>query len=300
MSKTEQSPPPARRTGEPASVVDSDRRVEIDTATLFTVSALAWATANVFHEIVGHAGSAVALGIPVRAVSTTTALIDWEEIESAAQVRVIVGAATPVDVLTGVLALAALRWLNVKSMPMRYFLWLFASISFTMATWNMVTSPLLGGGDWEDLAEGLNNAGLWTAGVVAAGVVVAIVGYRLPLRLFMSDLRDHPGLRHRIVLVPLATIVVVQTLSVAFSPFATAPPESNGLLASVFAYAHLAVWASLVNRGVGPRSTRPAGDIALNRSTGWLAGGLVIVMVFIAVLGPGIGPLEDHPLLDST
>ncbi len=180
---------------------------------------------------------------------------------------------------------------------MRYFLWLFAAVSFTMATWNMVTLPLLGAGDWGDVAERLDHAGLWTAGVVAAGVVVTIVGYRLPLRLFMPDLSNYPALRHKIVLVALSTVIAVQTLSVSLSPFATAPAESNHLVASVFAYAHLAVWALLVYRGVGPRSTRPAGDIALDRSTGWLATGLVLVMAFIAVLGPGLGPLEDDPRL---
>ena len=180
---------------------------------------------------------------------------------------------------------------------MRYFLWLFAAVSFTMATWNMVTLPLLGGGDWAEVAGGLDRAGIWTAGVVAVGIAVAIVGYRLPLRLFMPDLSDHPGLRHKIIFVPLTTMIVVQTSSMLLSPFATAPADTNHLLASVFAYVHLVVWAVLVNRGVGPRSTRPAGALSLNRSTRWLATGLVIVVAFIAVLGPGLGPLEDDPRL---
>jgi len=288
----------------PESVVarssDRDRGVEIDTPTLIAVSALAWAVANVFHEIVGHAGAAVVLGIPVRAVSTTTAYVDWTAIDSATQDRIINAAATPVNVLTGTLALAALRWLHMKSVPMRYFLWLFAVVSFTMATWNMVTVPLLGAGDWGEVAEGLEHAGLWTAVVVATGVVVAVVGYRLALQLFLPDLRDRPELRHKITLVPVATMIVVQTLSVLPSPFATAPADANHLLASVFAYAHLIVWAVLVNRGVGPTSPRPVDDLTLNRSTGWLVTGAVIIIVFIAVLGPGLGPLPDDPRLDST
>jgi hypothetical protein len=169
-----------------------------------------------------------------------------------------------------------------------------------MATWNMVTLPLLGAGDWGDVTQGLDHAGIWTAGVVAAGIAVATVGYRLPLRLFLPDLRNQPGLRHKITLVPVTTMIVVQTISVLPSPFATAPAEANHLVASVFAYAHLVVWAVLVNRGVGPRSTRPVGELALNRSTRWLAAGLVIVLAFVAVLGPGLGPLEDDPRLHSS
>ena len=295
---------PARLVERPESVAsrvsDADRNVEIDTPTLITVSALAWALANAFHEIVGHAGAAVVLGIPVRAISTTTASVDWEAIEFAAQARFIDAAATPVNVLTGALALAALRWININSTATRYFLWLFAVVSFTMATWNMVTVPLLGGGDWSEVAEQLDHAGLWTAGLIAVGVVVAVVGYRLPLRLFLPDLRDRPALRHRITIVPVATMIVVQTLSVLPSPFATAPADANHLLASVFAYVHLIAWAVLVNRGVGPRSSRPVGELALHRSTAWLATGAMTIIVFVAVLGPGLGPLEDDPRLNSS
>ena len=277
-----------------------DGSVEIDTPTLITVSALAWALANVLHEIVGHAGAAVVLGVPVRAVSTTTAYVDWTAIESAAENRIINAAATPVNVVTGALALVALRRLHAHRTATRYFLWLFATVSFAIAVMNMVTVALLGEGDWGEVSEGLDHAGLWTAGIVAAGVVVAVVGYRLSLRWFLPDLRDDARLRHRVVFVPVATMMVVQTLSVLLSPFGTAPAEVNHLLASMFAFAHLIVWAIPVNRGVGPRSPRPVDDLTLRRSTGWLAAGAAIIIVFIVVLGPGLGPLEDDPRLHSS
>lgn len=297
MSTTQHEAPRKRSSPEPGPVEVRPGRVEVDTPTLIIVSALAWAVANVFHEIVGHAGAAVALGVPVRAVSTTTFYV--EGIESAAQNQIINAAATPVNLVTGALALVGLRWLRIDSAPWRYFLWLFAVISFTMATWNMVTIPLLGAGDWGEVTESLSYPGLWTAGVVAVGLVIAIVGFCLPLRLFLPELGDRPGLRHKIIFVPVATMIAVQTLSLLASPFATAPAEANHLLASVFAYAHLVVWAVLVNRGVGPRAPHPVSDLTLRRSPAWLATGAVAVIVFIAVLGPGLGPLENDPRLDS-
>lgn len=276
-----------------------DSPVAVDTATLVAVSALAWIAANVLHEIVGHAGAALALGIPVRAVSTTTASIEWDAIESVTQDQIINAAATPVNVLTGLVALLALRTRTVTSVPLRYFLWLFSVISFTMATWNMVTLPLLGAGDWGEVAERLDHSGFWTSCVIGAGVVVAIVGYRLPARWFLPDLRDHAASRRKIIMVPIATVIAVHTLSVLASPFATAPGDANHLFASVFAYGHLILWAILAYRGVGPRSAGPASDLSLRRSAGWLVTGLVLTLLFVAVLGPGIGPLEDDPRLDS-
>ena len=78
--------------------------------------------------------------------------------------------------MRAVLALVALRRLHIERTAMRCFLWFFVVVSFTMATWNMVTVALLGGGDWGEVTEGLDQAGIWTAMVVATGVVVAVVG----------------------------------------------------------------------------------------------------------------------------
>jgi hypothetical protein len=288
---------PGRTGGAGAHAADQAERVELDVPTLVAVSAMAWAIADVLHEIVGHAGAAVLFGIPVRAVSTTTAYIDWDEIETATQYRIINGAGAPVNLVTGALALLALHRLTHSSAALRCFLFLFSVFSFTIVAWNAVTLPLLGAGDWGEVAEGLEMRGLWTAVVLAVGIPTAIVGYALPLRWWMPDLSHDPELRRRITLIPIATLIVVQTLSTAASPFATAPAESNHLLASVFAFVHVGLWAILVNRGVGPRSTGPPESNRLPRSVPWLVAGLAVAVFFVAVLGPGLGPLENDPRL---
>ena len=296
-TSAQSSAEPGRSDGAGARPADQAERVEVDVPTLVAVSTMAWAIANVLHEIVGHAGAAMLLGIPVRAVSTTTAYIVGDEIETATQYRIINGAATPVNLVTGALALWALHRFTVSSPALRYFLWLFSVFSFTIVTWNLVTLPLLGAGDWGEVAETLEMRGLWTAFVLAVGIPVAIMGYALPLRWWMPDLSGHPELRRRITLIPIATLIVVQTLSTAASPFATAPAESNHLVASVFAFAHFVVWAMLANRGVGPRSAEPPTSIRLQRSIAWMVAGMIVFVLFVAVLGPGLGPLENDPRL---
>ena len=57
------------------AVESRERQLEVDVPTLIALSTVAWALADVLHEVVGHAGAAVLLGVPVRAVSTTTAYI---------------------------------------------------------------------------------------------------------------------------------------------------------------------------------------------------------------------------------
>ena len=74
---------------------------------MIAASTVAWAMVDVLHEIVGHAGAAVLLGVPVRAVSTTTIFADWDQIQSIADNQIIHVSATLLNLATGCLALAA-------------------------------------------------------------------------------------------------------------------------------------------------------------------------------------------------
>ncbi len=275
--------------------VESRERHEVDVPTLVALSTVAWALADVLHEIVGHAGAAVLLGIPVRAVSTTTAYIVGEQIHSLADARTINAAGSVLNLVTGSLALLALRSPRVTRAALRYFLWLFATMSLIVATLN-----LLVGSDWSGVISGLEPRGLWKAGIVAAGLLVAVAGYVLPLRLWMPDLRQNRRLQLKITATPVAVVIVVQTLSVARSPF-TALPLSSGMnaLMTVVALAFFfGLWLVLVNLVRRPRSTKPAEAVLLPRSNSWLAVGLIVFLIFVAVLGPGLGPLGDDPRLN--
>lgn len=274
------------------AVESRERQIEIDVPTLSALSAVAWVLADVLHEIVGHAGAAVLLGVPVRAVSTTTVYLGWDEVDSLTDVRTIHAAATVLNLATGCLALLALRSHRMTSSASRCFLWLFATISFVV-----VTLQLLVGADWEVVTTGLEPGGFWSAGVFAAGVLVGVAGYMLPLRLWMPDLRAHRRLQLQITAIPVAVLIVVQALSVVRSPFAAQPlgAGDNALITVVALSLFFGVWLALVNLVQRPRSTAPVESIRLIRSKTWLAAGLIVFVVFVAVLGPGLGPLEEDP-----
>ena len=273
------------------------RRLEIDIPTLIAISMLAWVLTNILHEIVGHAGSAALLGIPVRAVSTTTVYLEWDQVPSVGAYRIFHAAGTIVNLITGALALLVLRLRILKNSAPRYFLWLFATMSFTIAALNLVSAPLLGGGDWIEVTRGFEPVSLWIAIIVGLGVIMTVAGYALPLRLWMPDLRGNRGAQFKITVIPVVTLIVVQSLSIIGSPFANLPPASNHLLGSIFAYFHFILWAILVNVLPVPRSRNAVESIRLPRSNVSLAFGLVAALFFIFVLGPGLGPLEEDPRL---
>ena len=266
---------------------------EIDVPTVVAIATVAWAVANVLHEIAGHAGAALVLGIPVEAVSTTTAFIDWDQIQSATQDRIINAAGVLVNLVTGTVALVLLRYRSFASAALRYFLWLLASMSLVIVVMNLVTAPLMGGGDWSEVVDGLEPRAPYLVAIVIAGLVIAAVGYLTLIR------QDHPGLtdrtRHRhLAVVPVITLIVVQSLSLAGSPFATAPIEQNHLVASIFAYLHFAAWALLLHLASGDGRAPP---VPLARSRWWLVAGAVSFVFFVFVLGPGLGPLDRDPRL---
>lgn len=274
------------------------KRMVIDLPTLVAISTVAWVLANILHEIVGHALSAILLGIPVRAVSTTTAYIVWDQIQSAGEFRIITAGGTVVNLITGAFALILLHSRKVTNSASRYFLWLFATISVILATLNLVSAPLIGGGDWMEFTRQLEPRSIYLAVIIGVGLLVTVAGYILPLRMWMPNLKGKRWVQLKVTVIPVVTLISVQTLSLVNSPFAKIPSASNHLIASVFAYLHFILWAILVNVLPVPRSTEPVESIRLRRSIVWLAVGLVVFLFFVFVLGPGLGPLESDPRLN--
>jgi hypothetical protein len=294
MAGTMSTPAGSRQDAAAAGAENVHGRVAMDVPTMIAASTVAWVLVDVLHEIVGHGGAAVLLGIPVRAVSTTTIFAEWDQVQSMAEVRIIHASATLLNLLTGCVALVALRSPRVTSPVSRYLLWVFATISFVVVTLNLVA-----GGDWSVVIEGMEPAGLWRAGVPVAGILVGVLGYVLPLRLWLPDLRQHRGLQLKVTATPVLVLLAVQTLSVLGSPFGSVPLDTgtNALISSAALAVFFGLWLALVNLVPVPRSRAPVDSIALARSKGWLAVGLVVAVLFIGVVGPGLGPLEADPRL---
>jgi hypothetical protein len=65
----------------------------------------------------------------------------------------------------------------------------------------------------------------------------------------------------------------------------------------VFAYLHFDLWVILVNFIPWPRSSEPAESVRLIRSGAWLAIGLIVLVFYVGILGPGIGSFEGDTRL---
>lgn len=280
----------------------NENRYKIHVPTLIAISLIAWALVNVLHEIVGHGGASILVGVPVKAVSTSTIYMstNWDQYvaeHGLNPIRLILAGGTIANFITGTLALMVLGWRKVTSAATRYFLWLFASFSMVIVATNMVTNPLLGFGDWGGILSDLEPKNIWKTVIIGTGLVLMIAGYIFSLRLWMPQLKGHRTTLLGITAIPVITMIVVQTLSMLKSPFTSLPPEQNHLLASVFAYIHFLLWALVVNLIPIPRSSDTADTVQLSRSNAWLALGLAVFVFYVFVLGPGIGSFIGDPRL---
>ena len=264
---------------------------KIDLPTLVAISIVAWALVVSLHEIVGHAVTAVLMGLDVRVVSTTGVDIPSDQVSyDPGKGRLILAGGTVVNLLAGAIALLLLHFRKPLSGASRYFLWLFATFSFIIVIMNLATVPALGAGDWIGFVQALDAGNLYIAIIIGTGILFALPGYALPLWEWMPDMKGNRLALLKITSLPVLALSITQVLSVLRSPFPGQPAGQN-YLASIFVCIHCVLWAILVNLIPVPRSSKGIESIDLGRSPFWLGAGILFFLFFVLVLGAGLGPL---------
>ncbi len=266
------------------------RRLEIDTLTLVAISIVAWAMVIVLHEFVGHAVVALSMGIPVKLVTTSFVDIQQNQVRSFTQSQIISAGGTFLNLLTGAIALAFLQFRKSASNPLRYFLWLYTTMSLVVVCGYLISATAIGAGDWIQVIRELKPRNLFLAIIILSGVLIALPAYALPLRSWMPKMKGDRLVLLKVTVIPVVTLIITQTLSVLRSPLTYEPSEVNPLLASAFIYIQFVVWSILVNVIPIPRSSNPIESIRLGRSVWWIVAGIIVLLPFVLILGFGVGP----------
>jgi hypothetical protein len=275
---------------------NNGRNLKIDIPTLVAISIVAWVLVVSLHEIVGHAGSAVLMGLDVRLATSTGVDIPSDQVSydlwSSAKARTLLAGGTVVNLITGSIALLLLHFRKPISKAWQYFLWLFATFSFIIVIMYLITTTAIGAGDWIVFVQGLNPRNLYVDIIIDTGILFAIPGYALPLWEWMPNLKGNRLTLLKITFVPVLALTISQIFSTLRSPYLNEKGGQNPLLASVFVCIHVLIWAILVNLIPVPRSSKGIEGISLGRSPIWLVAGMVFFLLFVLILGTGIGPLN--------
>jgi hypothetical protein len=272
------------------------RNLKIDIPTLIAISIVAWVLVVSLHEVVGHAGSAVLMGLDVRLATSTGVNIPSDQVSydlwNSAKARTLLAAGTVTNFITGAIALLLLHIRKPTSKAFHYFFWLFATFSFVIVIMYLVTATAIGAGDWIVFMQGLNPRNLYIAIIIGIGILLALPCYAFPLYEWMPNMKGNRLTLLKITFIPVLALTITQILSTLRSPYQNEAGGQSPLLASLFVCIHLVLWAILVNLIPIPRSPKGIETISLRRSLFWIVAGIVFFLFFVFILGTGIGPVS--------
>jgi hypothetical protein len=262
----------------------------IDRPTVVAIAVLAYTIANVVHEAMGHGAAALLLG--ARPTMLNAIFFNYDEATaSPAAQRVISAAGSIVNVVVGLPLLAIMP--RVRSTRRRYFLWLFAAVNLLTAFGYLLYSGIAGIGDWTRVVDGLTPSWLFRGGMIALGFVLYfIVAPRLLMPRLDPFLGRVPAERERrartLSLLPYLAGGAALVLAGLFNPLGWRLVMISAAAAS-FGGTSLLAWYPAIPRK--PEPGTPEAPLGIGRSLGWILTAAVVLLIFVCVLGPGIGSL---------
>ncbi len=244
------------------------------------IAVIAYAMATIIHETVGHAGVALLAGAKLKMITSIHMNYDERGISLATR-KWIAAAGTIANFVTGCVALALLH-LRGKRTNVAYFLWLFMSINFLVASGYPGYSGLTNIGDWAFIVRDLPHVWFWRSLLM----IVTVVLYLFFMRVSSTELARLIGSRDRAVARQLTlpaylTGGVLYCASGAFNPLG---PKL--ILISAAAASFGATYGVVGILGDFHESNEQAA-FPVTPSTPWVSAGAVAALLFIFVLGRG-------------
>ena len=265
------------------------RNVPTDALTVIAVSALAFIASNVLHEGLGHGGACLLVG--GKPLSLTAVYFDHDSAGlSDLRSRFIAAGGPIVNLVTGIIGLIALRGMKGVPGPGRYLVWLVTTLGLFMATGYLLFSGVGGIGDLAIVTKGLQPAWLWRVLLALTGAALYLLSAIVAAAEF-GRIAGPPS----DTLVPRASrIALVSYLTGAVVICAAGILNPQGFIfvlisavASTLGGASGLLWMMRMLRS--PRFSRPdSAELALPRSWGWIVAAAVALLMYVAVLGPGI------------
>ena len=258
--------------------------------TIAAIAVVAYSLANVLHEGLGHGGACLLVGGHPRTLNAIFFTYDHAQVSSTGA-RVIAAAGGVVNLMTGAAALGALKITRLRNPALRYFLWLFAAVSMSMAFGYLLFSGVLGLGDWIPVFDGLASIWVIRAGLaIVGGILYFVVAPKLLssacVEFFDRRTNAAPQVK-RLMRLPYLVGGVLFVLAGLPNPEGVKVMLTSAIAAS-FGGASLLAWHSFAPRELQAPTSRGA-DFALRFSIPWIAAAIVTVILFVGVLGRGIG-----------
>jgi hypothetical protein len=263
---------------------DSERD---DLLTVAAVAVVAYISANVLHEGLGHGGACLLVSSCDPRLLTTAYFESDTTGATASGLKWLAAGGTLVNAAAGLVFL----WLHRRAAgwpgALRYFLWCSMSVNLLVAAGYPLFSGAIGVGDWVQVSEG------WGPLARPALTIVGLILYLAAVRVALVELASLVGTGRpvavgrgvRLTLVAYIVGCVASTLGALFNPLGA------GLVA-MSAAAHFGgtsglAWMPQLLGAAWLPAARVA-PLRVDRSWAWVGGALLALAVHVGMLGRGV------------
>jgi hypothetical protein len=245
-----------------------------DLATVVAIAAIAFAGADVVHEIIGHVGMCLITGVKSSLISTVGITTD----SANPWVR---AAGTLANLITGGLAFLAYR-AHRRSDAAAYFFWLFGTVNLINIGY-FIFSGVTGTGDWGAIIEGLQPQIAWRVVMAIAGYFGYVAVLFLSTRLLLK--RASADQLWRLVLPAYLGGGAVMVIASAFNPQGAHYIWWSGVSSWFVLTLGLLRIPAIARKRFAAKS---GAGLDVGRSFWWIVAGVVAAVLCIAVVGRGI------------
>ena len=251
-----------------------------DALTVCAISLLAGILADVLHEGLGHAATALLTGAKSGVLSTVAWSSDFDS-------RLVAAGGTLANLAAGAAFWLALRSMTSASVRVRFFLLIGLAFNLFDGTGYFFFSGVTDFGDWAAVIAGLPAHWLWRTLLVAVGVAsyfwaVLVVGSGLVR--YVGVPRNEPRRLRRLTFLPYFTSVFLASLGGLLNPLGIRLLWQSALPATAGGHSGLLWLMYYIPRGTAPLRRADG----LDRNYAWISVALVLSAAFLLVLGRGI------------
>ena len=251
-----------------------------DAATVCAISMVAAMLADVVHEGVGHAATALLTGTQSGLLTTVAWSSDFDS-------RLVAAGGTLANLAAAAIFWLALRNATRASVRLRFFLLISLAFNLFTGTGYFFFSGVTNFGDWAAVIGGLQPHWLWRTLLIAVGVAsyygaVLVVGAGLVR--YVGVPRSESRRLRKLTFIPYFAAVILLSAGGILNPIGMQLVWQSALTASAGANSGLLWLTYYIPKGTAPK--RPPDGIGRNYL--WIATAGVLSLIFIFVLGRGI------------
>lgn len=251
-----------------------------DFLTVCAISLVAAIIANVVHEGLGHAVTALLTGTQAGVLTTVAWSSDFDS-------RLVAAGGTLANLAAGMVFWIALRGAAQASVRLRYFLLISLAFNLLTGTGYFFFSGVTNFGDWAVVIAGLQPHWLWRTLLVVVGIAAycgAVLAVGIGLVRYVGVARDDARRLRKLTLIPYLSATLLVCAAGLLNPLGIQLVWQSALPGTAGADSGLLWLRYYIPNGAIPER----GSERIGRSYGWIAAAVALSVVFVFVLGRGI------------